>query len=130
MFIDDGFENWKNNSSEEQKANGAKEIQRFTDDPEFAAAMDKEVKDLYAACDLDKDGLLNEAEFVAFYTGIMDSGAKRGNYEDERPETPAKTYALYNRLTPAVQGVSMKDFEICTGVVVMRNIENKTKAGL
>ena len=44
--------------------------------------MDKEMRDSYAASDLDKDGLLNEAEFVAFYTAMMDSGASRGNYED------------------------------------------------
>ena len=128
-FIDEGFENWKANATEEQKACGAREIERFSTDPEFAAQLDKEVKDLYAACNESKSGILNEAEFIQFYKGICDSGAKRGNYEDEREDTPAKTFALYNRLNDA-DGVSMKDFEACTGVVVMRNIENKTKAGL
>ena len=48
--------------------------------------------------DFSSKGYLSLSEFVLFYNDLMDQGAKRGNYEDDRPETPIRTFNALNQI--------------------------------
>ena len=106
---EDGYIQWRDNSTPEQKANGSAEVEKWND-PEYAASEMKMMSDTFAQSDANKDGLLNPEEFNVYMAELMRIGAAKGNYEDDRPETPAKWYALANRINPSVDGVSLEDF--------------------
>lgn len=70
----------------------------------------KMMSEAFAQADANKDGLLDPQEFAVFLAELMRIGAAKGNYEDDRPETPGKWYALANRITPNVEGITIEDF--------------------
>ena len=106
---EDGYIQWRDNSTPEQKATGSAEIEKWKD-PAYAESEMKMMSDAFTQSDANKDGLLNPQEFDAFMAELMRIGAAKGNYEDPRPETPGKWYVLANRITPNVEGVTLQDF--------------------
>ena len=63
----------------------------------------------FADADVNKNGVLTLDEFRAFIKVQMDAGAKRGNFEDPRPETTDKQFALMDQISTK-PGVSLQDF--------------------
>ena len=59
----------------------------------------------------------------------MEQGAKRGNYEDDRPETPIRTFIALNAINKQCQGVSMDDFMTGMGITMAKNSELKEAEG-
>ena len=126
----DGFEMWRDNSTPEQKAIGSAEIARFVNDPEFAASEQKRMEDEFNKHSVAKPGVLSQPEFIAFVNVLMEDGAKKGNYEDPRPETVLKSFALADRITPDAEGVSLQDWFTLAFAQIGKTQELKTAAGL
>ena len=59
----------------------------------------------------------------------MEQGAKRGNYEDDRPETPIRTFNALNAINKQCPGVSMADFMTGMGITMAKNSELKEAEG-
>ena len=91
-------------------------------DPDFAAKQEQFMYESFTAADKDNDGLLNQKEFKDFYKMLMEDGAKRGNYEDPRPETISTCFQLCNRVNMHRTGVGLQDFS-----VVVFSLASKTK---
>ena len=126
----DGFNFWKDNSTPEQRAVGAAELDRFATDEEFKNGMTAFMATAFAEADADNDGLLNAAEYAVFLKRVQNDGASRGNFEDDRPETPAAQWALLNQITPGAEGITMSDFFVGVGTMMALNMEMKAAAGL
>mmetsp|Transcript_6561 Transcript_6561/g.7863 ORF Transcript_6561/g.7863 Transcript_6561/m.7863 type:complete len:96 (+) Transcript_6561:219-506(+) len=95
--------------------------------------MESELKmmsDAFTMADANKDDLLNEEEFKVFLAELMRIGAAKGNYEDPRPETPIKWYALANRINPSKEGVSYEEFTAMSMGMVGKTTELKNRDGL
>ena len=60
----------------------------------------------------------------------MEDGAKRGNYEDPRPETIVKSFGLADRISPAKPGVTLEDWGTLCMALVGKTQALKTAAGL
>ena len=73
-FAEDGFNNWKNSASQEQKDAGVAELMKYTTDPEYAGAQMTQCQAAFASSDADSDGLLNAEEFAVF-DGKMSAAA-------------------------------------------------------
>ena len=55
----EGFDEWKNNATEEQKAVGRAQQEKFVSDPEYGAAEMAKLAEMWAASDSNGDGLLD-----------------------------------------------------------------------
>ena len=126
----DGFEHWRTNCTEEQKAAGVVELEKFTSDPAFQGQIMGEMADCFAAVGANDAGLINEAQFTFFYAALMASGASCGNFEDVRQHMVSRSYALANRVDPATDGCSFADFMTLMGASMAINGELKAAAGL
>ena len=69
----------------------------------------------YEASDLNKDGILDEKEFINWQTLVMHEGCERGNYEDERKDTPKKAFDLINKFNTTREGVNMAEIMAILG---------------
>ena len=126
-LVDEAFNHWKNNATEEQKTVGLNEMNRFLTEPEFMAAQVAEMNEQFTAADVNNDGLLDQAEYMTFFTAMNASAAARGNYIDTRPETPTNDFACMQKATPGVDGVSLADFNNGMGVWMARFEELKAQ---
>mmetsp|Transcript_3519 Transcript_3519/g.4697 ORF Transcript_3519/g.4697 Transcript_3519/m.4697 type:complete len:89 (-) Transcript_3519:153-419(-) len=86
--------------------------------------------DTFAAADANKDSVLDFEEFKVFIAKLMEDGAKRGNYEDPRPQTVEKSYLLADRINPSKAGVSIEDWGTLCFALVGKTQELKSAAGL
>ena len=129
VLATDGFNYWKDNANEAQKAVGNEEFTKFTTDPAFLEQMTKDMNDAFEAAG-PVDGRLDEAKYNVWINTIQDASANRGNFEDRRPEQMTKTYALLNRITPDSDGISMGDFNAVMGPWMAVMGECKAAAGL
>ena len=109
VLATDGFNYWKENSTDAQKTVGNEEMTKFTSDPAFLEQMTKDMNDAFEAAG-PVDGRLDEAKYTTWVNTLQDASENRGNYEDRRPEQVTKAYALLNRITPDSDGISMADF--------------------
>lgn len=83
---------------------------QWTDPPLFEE-LKKEFKKIWEESDVNKDGLLDCAEFkvfVAKYTECMRARNGEAQKGDEREDE--KWYEAYNMLSPNKEGISMMDF--------------------
>ena len=126
----DGFEHWRTNCTEEQKAAGLVELEKFTSDPAFQGQIMGEMAASFASAGANEAGLVNEAQFCTFYAALMASGASRGNFTDARPDMVSRSYTLTNRVDPATDGCSFADFMTLMGASMAMNEELKAAAGL
>ena len=85
VLATDGFNYWKDNANEAQKAVGNEEFTKFTTDPAFLEQMTKDMNDAFEAAG-PVDGRLDEAKYNVWINTIQDASANRGNFEDRRPE--------------------------------------------
>ena len=125
----EGFNFWKENSTEAQRAVGMEELQKFMTDEAFIA---QEMASMQADFDAQSpaDGRLDEAKYVAWIKAIQAKGEARGNFEDSREEPMKRTYAILNRITAGSDGVSMDDFNAVMGPWMAIFGELKTAAGM
>ena len=115
---EDGFIQWRDNSTPEQKATGSAEADRWVKDPAFAQQQQEFMANLFKDCDLNHDQLLDPLEFANFVAKLMEDGAKRGNYEDPRVEKIEEAYHLADRINPNTSGVSLEDWQtLCFAMV-------------
>ena len=97
---------------------------------EFRAARMAEYAKMFADADANGDGVLDEAEFRAFTTAGVVKGRSEGHFVDDSEEKLARSYALANRMTPGVEGVSMADMGKCMPLYHAKFAELKAADGL
>ena len=64
---------------------------------------------MFSDADANGDGVLDEAEYRVFMAAGVAKGRSEGHFVDDSEEKIARGYALGNRVTPGVEGVSMAD---------------------
>ena len=106
----EGFEYWRTNSSDAQRAVGQEELRKMAEEPAFMEQIMKELNECFTGADANSDGLLDLEELKAFNAAFQALGEARGNFEDRRPESITRSYACLNQITPGTDGVSMADF--------------------
>ena len=67
----DSFTYWRDNSTQEQKDVGHKEIELYND-PEFAQKAHDEFVADFKAADANTDGILTMEEFSNFYKSVLE----------------------------------------------------------
>ena len=112
----EGFEYWRTNSSDAQRAVGEEELRKMNEDPAFMEQTMAEITKCFSDADANSDGLLDLEEYKVFMASWQTLGKARGNFEDERPESVTKAYAAINQITPGAEGISMADFQVGMGV--------------
>ena len=128
-LAEDGFNQWRDFATPVQKAIGSAENDRWVNDPDFASKQEQFMYESFKAADKDNDGLLNQQEFKVFYKMLMEDGAKRGNYEDPRPETISSCYQLCNRINIHRPGVGMQDWSVVVFSLAAKTKELRQRSG-
>ena len=127
---EESFAYWRANATEEQKAVGLAELEKWTNDEAFGASEMAVMAAAFTAAGPNAAGCLNQAGFMTFIADISAKSAARGNFEDTRPEYRQRTYALCNRFNPATDGVTMADFGTIVEAYSGISEELKNAAGL
>ena len=104
----ESYNTWKANSTEEQRAAGVAYLQQMQNE-EFKAAKMAEYTKMFADADANGDGVLDEAEYRNWMAAATAKGRSEGHYVDDSEEKLQRTWALANRVTPGVEGISMSD---------------------
>ena len=99
--------------TEEQKAQAVERSMKLQTDPAFMAQVMEVAEKTFAEADADKDGVLNEAEFINF-VGLMKANADQRNdfvpnYTEEQMK---EAYAAVNKVNPAKEGLSLDEIVI------------------
>jgi len=105
------------------KAMGMYKEMMDTNSQTYKEAMPK-VKARFVECDKDKDGRLNQAEFMAFKQCEHEANAKLLGEPCNTQEFWAAEYGLCNKICPGKEGVAQEDFA-CAMVIwgaVMREM--------
>ena len=125
----EGFNFWKENSTEAQRAVGMEELRKWSEDQTFIA---QEMESIQADFDAQSpvDGRVDEAKYIAWIKAMQAKSSARGNFEDSREEPMKRTYAILNRLTAGSDGVSMDDFNSVMGPWMAIFGELKAAAGM
>ena len=125
----DGFNFWKENSTEAERAVGVSDMAKFENDPAF---VEQEMTFMQTSFDAQSpvDGRLDKTKFVAWSKALKAASKARGNFEDERDSEAEKAYVCLNKITPDADGVSMDDFNSCMGTWMEIFGELKTAAGM
>ena len=126
----EGFEYWRTNSTDAQRAVGQEELRKMTEDPAFMEQTMAEITKCFSDADANSDGLLDLEEYKNFMAAWQVLGKARGNFEDERPESIAKAYAAMNKITAGTEGITMGDFQGGMGVWMQKVNELKAAAGM
>ena len=129
-LVEDGFPYWRDNSTDEQRAKGLEEMHKFENDEAWTANLMEEIKQQFAAADVNNNQRLERAEYAVFITAMKASSKARGNFEDDRPETVDQAYDAENLATPGVEGVTEADMDRTMMVFMEKFNEMKTAAGL
>ena len=105
----DSYAYWKANATEEQKAVGLAEMEKYTSDPAFVQA---EMTFMQTSFDAQSpvDGRLDGPKYLTWIKALQANGAARGNFEDNRDGPINDTYVQLNKITAGTDGVSMDDF--------------------
>ena len=104
----ESYNTWKANSTEEQRAAGLAYLQQMQNE-EFKNARMAEYTKMFSDADANGDGVLDEAEFRAFSAASFVKARSEGHYVDDSEEKIARSFALANRVTAGVDGISMSD---------------------
>ena len=99
--------------TEEQKAQAVERSMKLQSDPAFMAQVMEVAEKTFAEADADKDGVLNEAEFINF-VGLMKANAdQRNDFVPNYTEEQMKdAYAAVNKVNPAKEGLSLDEIVI------------------
>ena len=124
------FDFWKDNATPEQRAAGVAEMERWTNDPEFAAAEGEKMQKFFTESDVNNDGRLDLAEYRVFISKLQADGASRGQFVDNPPGSDEQGYNIMNRLDPANDGITMAEFGMIMEISVAKSQELKAAAGL
>ena len=125
----EGFNYWKENSTEAQRAVGMEELRKWTEDQAFIA---QEMASIQADFDAQSpvDGRVDEAKYCAWIKAMQAKSSARGNFEDTREDPMKRAYAILNRITAGSDGVSMGDFNSVMGPWMAIFGELKAAAGM
>ena len=115
-----GFVQWRDNSTEEQKAVGLQQLAKYTTDPEYAAAEMANCQAMFNAADADADGFLNAAEYSVFDNAIDADKASRGGYVDGRPEQKSAIFAAFDLVNTEENGVSWAAWQAGMAEIVQK----------
>ena len=85
---------------------------------------------MFGDADANGDGVLDEAEYRVFCAAGVAKGREEGNYVDDSEEKFARSYALANRVTAGVEGVSMADIVATMPIYHAKFNELKAADGL
>ena len=99
-------------------------------DEEFKNQRMAEYAKMFADADANGDGVLDEAEYRTFCAAGVAKGRSEGHYVDDSEEKFARSYALANRVTPGVDGVSMADLGATMPIYHTKFNELKAADGL
>ena len=108
-LVEDGFPYWRDNCTDAQRAKGLEEMSKFETDEAWTANIMEEIKQQFAAADVNNNQRLERAEYRVFINAMKATSKARGNFEDDRPETIDQAYDAENMVDPTVEGVSMAD---------------------
>ena len=109
------WEAWYSQLSEQAKSDVRTSEQRFVADEEFRNAFIGKFNEIFATSDLDKDELLNQAEFTSFQDTWSAWTASQSVPKNWDPSQAEKWYAFFNAEKPDTEGVSAGD--IMTGTM-------------
>ena len=125
----EGFNFWKENSTEAQRVVGLEDMAKYQNDPAF---VEQEMTMMQAAFDAQSpvDSRLDKTKYVAWVRVLQAASLARGNFEDTRESEMEKSYDTLNKVTPAADGVSMDDFNACMGTWMGILAELKVAAGM
>ena len=89
-----------------------------------------EYSKMFSDADVNGDGVLDEAEYRVFMAAGVAKGRSEGHYVDDSEEKIVRSYALANRVTPGVEGLSMSDMFAPMALYHTKFNELKTADGL
>ena len=73
QIAEDGFNHWKDNCTEEQKAAGLRIAEEMKTQPEAMQQMMTKMTGYFTEADADQNGLLTQAEFLVFMGKIREA---------------------------------------------------------
>ena len=85
---------------------------------------------MFSDADANGDGVLDEAEYRVWMAAATAKGRSEGHFVDDSEEKIARTFALANRVTPGVDGISMSDMFAPMALYHAKFNELKTADGL
>ena len=110
QIAEDGFNYWKDNCTEEQKAAGLRMAEEMKSQPEAMQQMLAKMTAWFTEADADQNGLLNEAEYLAFMEKVRAETIAQGQFVDTRDEMPRRGFAAINSVSSEQDGIALAEF--------------------
>ena len=128
----EGFAYVRENANEEHKAALDARISAMKASTESAEAekarVMAEMTEDFSSCDLDADGYLNEAEYLAFGNKMNVRKAAKGLFCDTREATATEYYRICKASMPDAPGIDMAVMFKTIGVIGKKSMELKVAA--
>ena len=83
------------------------------------------ISEAFTAADKNGDGLLDSSEYGQFSDAMKQMGRDRGDFVDEREDSPMKWFELANRVNPNTNGMALADMFVVMGASVKKQMELK-----
>ena len=125
----ESYNTWKTESTQEQRDAGFAYLAQMADE-EFKAARMAEYAKMFADADANGDGVLDEAEYRAWMAAAAVKARSEGHYVDDSEAKIVRSFAIGNRVTPGVEGMSMADMYVGMPIYHAKFNELKTADGL
>ena len=104
----ESYNTWKTNSTEGERAAGLAYLEQMANE-EFKNQKMAEYTKMFSDADANGDGVLDEAEFRVFMAATAVYARAEGHFVDDSEAKIVRSFALAQRVTPGVDGISMSD---------------------
>ena len=129
-LAEEGFNKWRDNTTDDQKAQGLEQLNKFKTDEEYRNTEIAEFTQRFNDADANKDGVLNRDEYLVCNKASEARELEKGNWAMNDDEYAGRFYAAANMITPATDGITMADMMQAITVIMAKNDELKAAAGL
>ena len=105
----EAYTNWKSKATEEIRAAGLAELERFKTDANYATERLTKFAEMFQAADADGNGRLDRAEFAVLMEKVHEEAKAKGQFVEPIPEHQDRIYELYNEIAGGEEGFTYEN---------------------